>query len=59
METILKRIGESLRRAWQRRETERQLAQLDARMLRDIGLESWSSGQAAGRLWAHRLGLYY
>jgi hypothetical protein len=59
MKTILKRIGESLRRAWQRRETERQLAQLDARMLRDIGLESWNSGQAAGRLWAHRIGLYY
>ena len=57
MKTILKRIGESLRRAWQRRETERQLAQLDARMLRDIGLESWNSGQAA-RLWAHRIGLY-
>lgn len=59
MKPILKRIGESLRRAWQRRETERQLAQLDARMLRDIGLESWNSGQAAGRLWAHRIGLHY
>jgi hypothetical protein len=59
MKTILKRISGSLRRAWQRRETERQLAQLDARMLRDIGLESWNGGQAAGRLWAHRIGLYY
>lgn len=58
MKTILKHITESVRRAWQRRETERQLAQLDARMLRDIGLESWSSGQAAARVWAHRIGLY-
>jgi len=58
MKTLLKRITESLRRAWQRRETERQLAQLDARMLRDIGLESWNSGHAAARLWAHRIGLY-
>jgi hypothetical protein len=57
MKTILKRISESVRRAWQRRELERQLAQLDARMLRDIGLESWRSDQAA-RLWAHRVGLY-
>lgn len=57
MKTILKRISESVRRAWQRRELERQLAQLDSRMLRDIGLEGWRSDQAA-RLWAHRLGLH-
>lgn len=57
MKTILKRISESVRRAWQRRELERQLAQLDSRMLRDIGLEGWRSDQAA-RLWAHRVGLY-
>lgn len=57
MKTILKRITESLRRAWQRREMERQLAQLDNRMLRDIGLESWRSDLSA-RLWAHRVGLY-
>ena len=56
MKTILKRITESVRRALQRREMERQLAQLDSRMLRDIGLESWRS--EGSRLWAHRIGLY-
>jgi hypothetical protein len=56
MKTILKRITETLSREWQRRETQRQLAQLDARMLRDIGLETWRPEGA--RLWAHRVGLY-
>jgi uncharacterized protein YjiS (DUF1127 family) len=57
MNTILKRLIDSVRQALRQRETERQLAQLDARMLRDIGLESWNRGQA-GRLWAYRAGLY-
>lgn len=57
MKTILKKLIDSARRAWQQRELERQLAQLDPRMLKDIGLESWNGGQAA-RLWAHRVGLY-
>lgn len=58
MKILLKKLIDNALRAWRQRETERQLSQLDARMLRDIGLESWSSGQAA-RLWAHRIGLYY
>lgn len=57
MKTILKNLYAKARGAWQRREMERQLAQLDARMLRDIGLETWRSDQAV-RLWAHRIGLY-
>ena len=57
MKTILKKLIDSVRQALRQRETERQLAQLDARMLRDIGLESWNAGQP-GRLWAHRAGLY-
>jgi hypothetical protein len=57
MKTILNWIHQTLSRAWRRRELERELARLDARMLRDIGLESWRSDQAA-RLWAHRGGLY-
>jgi hypothetical protein len=57
MKTILKRVIERISREWQRREAQRQLAQLDARMLRDIGLESWKNPEGA-RLWAHRVGLY-
>ena len=56
MKTILKRIIATLSRDWQRRRAERELAQLDARMLKDIGLESWKP--AGARLWAHRVGLY-
>ena len=58
MKTIVKKIVASARAAWRRRETERQLSQLDARMLKDIGLESWRGGEAAARLWAYRIGLY-
>lgn len=57
MKTILKKLIDSVRQALRQRETERQLAQLDARMLKDIGLESWNAGQP-GRLWAYRAGLY-
>ena len=53
MKTLLKRVCEAWVRARRRRETERQLASLDARMLKDIGLESWKSEQGA-RLWALR-----
>ncbi len=57
MKTILNWIHQKLSRAWQRRELERELAHLDARMLRDIGLESWKSPEGA-RLWALRAGYY-
>lgn len=57
MKTLLKKLIEGVRKAWRQRETERELAQLDPRMLRDIGLESWNRGQAA-RVWAHRVGYY-
>lgn len=53
MKTLLKRAYEAWVRARRRSETERQLASLDARMLKDIGLESWKSEQGA-RLWALR-----
>jgi uncharacterized protein YjiS (DUF1127 family) len=57
MTTLLKKLIPGVLKAWRQRDTERQLSQLDARTLKDIGLESWNSGQAA-RLWAHRIGLY-
>jgi uncharacterized protein YjiS (DUF1127 family) len=55
MKTLVKHLIEALRREWQRRELERELARLDPRMLKDIGLESWRNEGA--RLWAHRIGL--
>lgn len=57
MKTILNWIHQKLSRAWRRRKLERELAHLDARMLRDIGLESWKSPEGA-RLWALRAGYY-
>jgi hypothetical protein len=57
MKTHLRTIKAALVGAWKRRQLERELARLDPRMLRDIGLESWKSPQGA-KLWAYRVGLY-
>ena len=57
MKTLLRSIKAALVGAWKRGQLERELARLDPRMLRDIGLESWKGPQGA-KLWAYRVGLY-
>lgn len=56
MKTILKRLVAALARAQQRRRLARELSQLDARTLKDIGLEAWKSDLGA-RVWSHRNGM--
>jgi hypothetical protein len=57
MKTLLRNLKAAIVAAWRRRELERELASLDARTLKDIGLETWKNAQGA-KLWAYRVGLY-
>lgn len=57
MKRILQRTVKSLVRAYRRRARVHALARLDARTLRDIGLEPWQ-GELGARIWAQRTGTF-